>query len=379
MCRQIRCLVLVLAVCFVTPRAALCWGWHVHHLINGSATLHLPEEFQAFAQWREDLERLSTAADLRQASDPNEAIRHYIDIDMYDAFLAGTFPHHTYEEMVAQFGRDRVQEIGILPWAIEETRLRLVTHMRDGDWTQAVAAAADLGHYVADCHQPLHLTQHYDGDGAEQRGIHSRYESVMTEMYFAELDVESGRAYAYPRPLEVVFNAIESVYHGVYLVLNADFKARDAAGGNRTSPVYYNKLWSITGAATQRWIRDASLQTAALWYTAWLDAGAPRLPGSETSWRPARTLELLPNVPNPFNPSTTIRFETPQPGSVALRVFDVQGRLVRQLFQGIPGAGERSVTWDGRDENRSRVASGVYRIRLEQGDVAVERRAVVVR
>jgi hypothetical protein len=52
---------------------------------------------------------------------------------------------------------------------------------------------------------------------------------------------------------------------------------------------------------------------------------------------------------------------------------------VRRLFAGDPGRGERSVSWDGLDQEGRQVASGVYLIRLEQRGQAVERRAVLVR
>jgi hypothetical protein len=369
---------LVLLAGVLVPQVAGGWGWYVHMLINRAATSHLPVEFRAFAQWADRLEQLSFAADVRAGSDADEAIRHYIDIDNYDEFFAGTLPH-TYAEMVARFGRERVDGNGKVPWAIDEARSELVKAMRDGDWPRAVAAAADLGHYVADCHQPLHLTRNYDGEFPEQRGIHARYESALTEIHLDELEPAPGHVSAYARPLEAVFEAIDAVYPGAYLVLNADFRARRAAGGSHSSPTYYEVLWQITGTSTRRWVRDASLQVAALWYTAWLDAGAPTLPGSSASWLPSATLRLLPNIPNPFNARTTVRFEAPDHGTAILRILDVRGKPVRRLFAGDPGRGERSVSWDGLDQEGRQVASGVYLIRLEQRGQAVERRAVLVR
>lgn len=74
---------------------------------------------------------------------------------------------------------------------------------------------------------------------------------------------------------------------------------------------------------------------------------------------------LLPNVPNPFNPSTTIRFDLAAGSAVDLRVFDVRGRLVRTLAAGIPyGQGRHTLLWDGRDDSGGPVASGVYVVEL---------------
>jgi len=71
--------------------------------------------------------------------------------------------------------------------------------------------------------------------------------------------------------------------------------------------------------------------------------------------------------PNPFNPCATIDFAVPIEGAVHLRVHDVAGRLVRTLVDGEMEPGEYVTTWDGTDEARARVASGVYMLRLEVG------------
>lgn len=73
---------------------------------------------------------------------------------------------------------------------------------------------------------------------------------------------------------------------------------------------------------------------------------------------------LLPNVPNPFNPSTDIRYELPAEAQVEVSVYDLSGRLVRVLEQGIRPAGENSVRWDGRDDQGGAQASGLYFVRL---------------
>ena len=80
----------------------------------------------------------------------------------------------------------------------------------------------------------------------------------------------------------------------------------------------------------------------------------------------ARTL-LAQNTPNPFNPSTTIRFTLADGGDTELQVFDVRGNNIKRLVAGSLAAGDHSVTWDGTDENGQRVPSGVYFYRLTSG------------
>ena len=76
---------------------------------------------------------------------------------------------------------------------------------------------------------------------------------------------------------------------------------------------------------------------------------------------------LLRNYPNPFNPRTTIDFSLDRDAQTNIRVYDVQGRMVRQLVDSYLAAGRRSVTWDGKDDTGAPVASGVYFLRLEAG------------
>jgi hypothetical protein len=76
---------------------------------------------------------------------------------------------------------------------------------------------------------------------------------------------------------------------------------------------------------------------------------------------------LFQNEPNPFNPSTCIRFRLDRPDDVSLRIFDPAGRAVRTLLRGPLGAGEHAVVWDGRDARGRRSASGIYFYRLCTG------------
>jgi len=75
-------------------------------------------------------------------------------------------------------------------------------------------------------------------------------------------------------------------------------------------------------------------------------------------------LILAQNRPNPFNPNTSISFAVPFDGFVHLAIYDLHGRLVRSLLAETTAAARREVVWDGRDDQRSEVASGVYVYRL---------------
>ena len=92
-----------------------------------------------------------------------------------------------------------------------------------------------------------------------------------------------------------------------------------------------------------------------------------------------RDVALLGAVPNPFNPQTQVRFELPSAQHALLQVFDVQGRLVRVLVDGVRPAGRNQARWDGRDRQGRAVASGTYFARLRSGDAQQVRSMVLVR
>src|SRR5262249_55591658 len=91
-----------------------------------------------------------------------------------------------------------------------------------------------------------------------------------------------------------------------------------------------------------------------------------------------RTL-LSQNAPNPFNPSTTISFETGREERVRLSVYDVRGRLVRTLVDGRLSAGPHAVVWDGRDDAGDAVASGIYIYQMKSGAPTRARRMTLLK
>ena len=90
-------------------------------------------------------------------------------------------------------------------------------------------------------------------------------------------------------------------------------------------------------------------------------------------------LELHPNRPNPFNPTTTIPFGVPEDMEVEIVLFDVAGRLVRTLQRGRMNPGFHEVSWDGRDSAGEVVGSGVYLCRLRAGSTVITRKMVLLK
>jgi len=69
---------------------------------------------------------------------------------------------------------------------------------------------------------------------------------------------------------------------------------------------------------------------------------------------------LMQNRPNPFNPETVIPYSLTAPGRVAVRVYDVRGRLVRTLIDAVQPAGVHAAHWNGSVDSGKRSASGIY-------------------
>jgi len=87
----------------------------------------------------------------------------------------------------------------------------------------------------------------------------------------------------------------------------------------------------------------------------------------------------LSAYPNPFNPSTQIYFAMKQDGFATLRVYNLNGQLVRELLHEHRAAGEYALPWDGRDHRGVTAASGVYFIRFEAGNEVKLSKVMLVR
>jgi hypothetical protein len=90
-------------------------------------------------------------------------------------------------------------------------------------------------------------------------------------------------------------------------------------------------------------------------------------------------LELHPNVPNPFNPSTTLVFSMPEAAHARLSILDVRGRELAVVLDEPRGAGTHRVTWDGRGSDGRPVASGAYFARVVAGNDVDGRKIVLAK
>jgi hypothetical protein len=108
-------------------------------------------------------------------------------------------------------------------------------------------------------------------------------------------------------------------------------------------------------------------------------------PGSETAVSEEHTASrpgdvfLMQNFPNPFNPSTAIRFSLPEQSQVELIIYSLLGQKLTTLVEGVRPAGLHTLHWDGRDASGRALADGVYLYRLQAGEQTQTRRLVLLR
>ncbi|MEK7727761.1 MAG: T9SS type A sorting domain-containing protein, partial [candidate division KSB1 bacterium] len=89
---------------------------------------------------------------------------------------------------------------------------------------------------------------------------------------------------------------------------------------------------------------------------------------------PNKNFKLGQNFPNPFNPATTISYELPRRAHVTLEVFDLMGKRVARLVEGIQREGRHEITW-----NATAHASGIYWYRLRSGEEVLTKKMVLLR
>jgi len=117
------------------------------------------------------------------------------------------------------------------------------------------------------------------------------------------------------------------------------------------------------------------------WSIPWfvIHGASPAYPVDAPPSRATPALTLHPNVPNPFNPRTSIAFDLDRSGPVRLRIYDPRGRLLSVLQDGYLEAGRHVSIWDGTDARGHVVASGIYYLRLDAQDGSRTRKMSLVR
>jgi hypothetical protein len=107
--------------------------------------------------------------------------------------------------------------------------------------------------------------------------------------------------------------------------------------------------------------------------------GRPVAVESESHTHLLTRTSLHPNVPNPFNPTTTIAYDLHVASAVAIVVYDVRGRVVRTLVDDVKPPGRYTIVWDGSNDSGAPVATGIYFCRMAASDFAQIRKLVLLK
>ena len=209
-------LVLVL-FCFLLT--GFRWGFFAHKKINRLAVFTLPATMAGF--YKKNLEYITEAAvnpDRRRYAIPEEAPRHYIDLDDYGDSAIFKLPRY-WNQAVEKFGEDSLNAHGILPWHIQRVYFQLKEAFLLNDPDRILRISADLGHYVADAHVPLHTTKNYDGQLTNQVGIHGFWESRLPELFYEQYDFYVGPATYLPNVQLAVWEIVKQSHLAVDSVL----------------------------------------------------------------------------------------------------------------------------------------------------------------
>ena len=336
----------------------LGWGNVGHRIINTKTILSVTPSMSFWGSWSDSLAAHGSDADYRKSSDPDEAPKHYIDIDNYPEFISNGYITQNFDSLVIQHGITFVMDQGVLPWAIMRTFDSLQTAFQNNQFEKAMLLAADLGHYVGDMHMPLHITKNYNGQLTGQTGVHSRFESNMINTYNGQIIYSGDSLISIDNISELIFNSLYQDYIYVDSVLKCDSLAK-AFAGSTSSTLYYSKLWELSKGFTTELFKSASHKLTCLIYTAWLNAGSPVSVEDELYLQSPITFNLLQNYPNPFNPSTKISWQSSVSSHQTLKVYDVLGNEIVTLVDDFKPAGSYEINF-----NAGGLSSGIYFYRI---------------
>jgi hypothetical protein len=287
-----------LLVCIFTilfsPKASLGWGFEPHKRINRTACLLLPKPLFGF--YKKHIEFMTEHAvdpDKRRYTDSNEAVRHYIDLEDYQEFVLpiDSIPWG-YDSAIAKYGKLHLNTYGNLPWNIFFTIHSLKKAFERQDINAILKLSADLGHYVADAHVPLHTTSNYDGQLTNQKGIHSLWETLTPNLFMDTLLVLNYSPEFLNPLMPSIWNMIHESHELLPTVFSgetwtksqlAEFQIMELKQDKNQMKQQYSSTFisayhqTQQGAVEARYMQ-ASKSVANCIYTAWILAGEPQLP-----------------------------------------------------------------------------------------------------
>ena len=267
------------------------WGFTGHLYITDHAVAALPLEMLGFYKKNRDyLREQSVVPDKRRHTDPSEAPRHYIDIELFKEAAIDSIPKN-WKDAVEKYSEDSLQSFGIVPWQINKVSYFLTKAFEERNYKEALRLSAELSHYIADAHVPLHTTENYNGQLTGQKGIHALWETHVLEKYINSYPVPPYTARYIANRQTPIWSSVKESHALVSEVFAAELEVTKAIGtqkyaiskkGKQRRKTYSAAFVAAYHDRIGSQVKDRYLasirQVANFWYSAWVDAGRPDLP-----------------------------------------------------------------------------------------------------
>jgi S1/P1 Nuclease. len=268
------------------------WGFLVHRTIAQLAIYQLPKAMQPFFYVHKDsLVYGAPRPDVRRTQDSTEGSKHYMDMERFGDIPFPEVPRD-FQEAIAKYSLDTLNKYGTLPYVIEAYLEKLTQAFRSQNPDSIVFYAADLSHYIADAHVPLHTSINYDGQLTGQHGIHDLWETTVPEAVITSYNLSTRHKARYiADPKDEIWKIIQHTFS----LLPEMFEKEREVSKNFTDSTKYR--WEFRWGKNRRFYTEAfareyskalkssindqliasSNAVADFWYTAWVNAGKPNL------------------------------------------------------------------------------------------------------
>jgi len=294
--------ILLAVILLLLYHNSFCWGFYAHRKINYFAVFLLPPEMMVLYKPHIDfLEEHAVDPDKRRYAIAEEGPRHFIDIDHYGSFPYDSLPRK-WNDAVARYSEDTLRAYGIVPWWLQIMLYRLTDAFKEKSQSKILKLSAEIGHYVADSHVPLHATTNHNGQYTDQKGIHGFWESRIPELLAEkEWDFFIGKAEFLKNPADFIWARVLESGAAADTVLKFEkqlslsfssdqrysFEERNGITVRQYSSAYTRAYNDVLRGMVERRMRQSIFAVASFWYTAWVNAGQPDLTKlSNTSFSP---------------------------------------------------------------------------------------------
>jgi hypothetical protein len=221
----------------------------------------------------------------------DEQFNHFIDIDRYGSYPFGELPRDK-RKAIEKFGFENVQKNGLLPWRIAEVMDSLGEAISNQSNEKMLRYFSWIAHYVEDAHQPLHVTENYDGQLTNQPGIHSRFETELVKHMISKnglnfnpkrLASELVNFEPISDKVKFAFDIVLESYKYIEPILEADRFAKDKIPveklyrvekrDGRTRYIYSDDYYSIMnerlGSLVLSRMEKSAVRLAYIWLNVW--------------------------------------------------------------------------------------------------------------